>query len=124
MTVKKNAEIYTLEEYMAMPYKVIITSTGETGDNAFFAEILELDGCCVDGATPNEVYDALVEEMAIHIQLYLKNDIPPPIPKSVKRSNAKVLVRMPSTLQQELAARAQLEEISINQLIVNKLSSA
>ncbi|MCL2821200.1 MAG: toxin-antitoxin system HicB family antitoxin [Oscillospiraceae bacterium] len=120
---ENNKDVYTVEEYMAMPYKKIITSTGEEGDTAFFAEVLELVGCCVDGTTPDEAYKALEEEMAIHLQLYLNKNIAPPLPKSIKKKNVKVLVRMPADLQQKLAITAGIENISINQLIIDKLSS-
>jgi len=123
MSVKKNNDMNTLEDYLSMPYKTVLQSTGETGSTAFFAEILELEGCCADGATPSEAYDALRKEMAIHLQIYLKNGITPPVPKPIKNHTVKVLVRMPAYLQQRLAITAKVENISINQLIINKLSS-
>ena len=123
MSVKKNNNTYTLEDYLSMPYKIMIYSTGETGNTAFFAEILELEGCCADGATPNEAYNTLRDEMAIHLKMYLSKGITPPMPKSITNRKVKVLVRMPSTLQQKLAVTAKTENISINQLIINKLLS-
>jgi len=122
MAEKKDKNVYTLEEYLSMPYKSMIYSTGDTGNTAFFAEILELEGCCADGATPAEAYDSLREEMSIHLQMYLNKGITPPMPKPVKNRNVKVLVRMPASLQQRLAMTAKIENVSINQLIINKLS--
>jgi len=122
MSVNKN-DSYSLEEYLSMPYKSMIFSTGDIGSTAFFAEILELEGCCAEGATPAEVYDALREEMALHLQMYLNKGITPPMPKTSTKNNAKVLVRMPASLQIRLAMVAKAENISINQLIINKLSS-
>ena len=116
-------EMYTLEEYLSMPYKSMIYSTGDMSNTAFFAEILELEGCCAEGATPAEAYDALRGEMAIHLQMYLNKGMAPPMPKPVKSRNVKVLVRMPAALQHRLAMTAKAENVSINQLIINKLSS-
>ena len=116
-------DIFSLEEYLSMPYKSIISSTGDEGETAFFAEILELEGCCADGATPAEAYNALKDEMAVHIQIYLNKGITPPLPKPIKNQKVKVLVRMPASLQHRLAMTAKAENMSINQLIVNKLST-
>ena len=115
-------ETYTLEDYLSMPYKSMIYSTGDSGNTAFFAEILEIEGCCAEGATPAEAYDALRGEMAIHLQMYLNKGMVPPMPKPVKSRNVKVLVRMPASLQHRLAMTAKAENVSINQLIINKLS--
>ena len=123
MPFNKNKDIHTLEEYLSMPYKSMIFSTGDKGETAFFAEILELEGCCADGATPAEAYNALKEEMANHIQMYLNKGIAPPIPKPSINRKVKVLVRMPASLQYRLAMAAKAENMSINQLIVNRLSS-
>ena len=122
MSDKKSSDIYSLDEYLSMPYKSMIFSTGDANDTAFFAEILELEGCCADGATPAEAYEALRKEMAVHLQMYLNKGIAPPMPKPAKSQNVKVLVRMPATLQHRLAVTAKAENISINQLIINKLS--
>ena len=120
--IDSNKENYTLEDYLSMPYKSVMNSTGESGESAYFAEILELDGCCAEGATPAETYEALREELTLHIQMYINKGITPPMPKPTSNKTVKVLVRMPATLQQKLAMRAKVENISINQLIVNNLS--
>ena len=122
MPVKKSKDNYTLEDYLSMPYKSMIYSTGDSGNSEFFAEILELEGCCAEGATPAEAYSALREEMAIHLQMYFNKGITPPMPKPTNNRNVKVLVRMPASLQNRLAMTAKAENISINQLIINKLS--
>ena len=123
MITKESKDNYKLEDYLSMPYKSMIYSTGEAGNTAFFAEILELEGCCAEGTTPAEAYDALKVEMAIHLQMYLNKGIAPPLPKPAKKHNVKVLVRMPASLQHRLAMTAKAENMSINQLIINKLSS-
>ena len=123
MPSKKNKDIFSLEDYLLMPYKSMIFSTGDEGDTAFFAEILELEGCCADGATPAEAYNALKDEMALHIQMYINKGIAPPMPKPSNDRKVKVLVRMPASLQRRLAIIAKAENVSINQLIINKLSS-
>ena len=124
MSSESNKEIRSLDYYLSLPYKSMIFSTGDTGDTAFFAEILELEGCCADGVTPAEAYEALREEMAIHLQMYLNKNIAPPLPKPTRKQNVKVLVRMPASLQHRLAITAKAENISVNQLIINKLSSS
>ena len=121
---KKKTELKSREYYMALPYKIIVYPTGESGDTAFFAEVLELEGCCVDGATYTEAYEKLTEEIGNFIQMYLNKGYEPPIPRIPKKYSGRVLVRMPATLQYKLALKAKEENVSINQLIVSKLSSS
>jgi len=121
---KKKTELKPHEYYMALPYKRIIYPTGESGNHAFFAEVLELEGCCADGATYNEVYETLTVEMGHVIQMCLNKGIEPPVPRSLNGYSGKVLVRMPASLQYRLALRAKVENVSVNQLIVSKLSSS
>lgn len=108
--------------YLTLPYKRIIYPTGELGETAFFAEVLELEGCCAEGATYTEAYEALTKNMNLHIQMYLNKGLVPPTPKVPMDYSGKVLVRMPATLHYKLALRAKEENVSINQLIVSKLS--
>jgi len=116
-------DAYTLADYLSMPYRSVIQFKGEAGNEAYFAEILELEGCCAEGATPYEAYDSLREEMSAHIQMYINKGLTPPIPKPPKDHTVKVLVRMPASLQQKLAMRAKSEKVSINKVIIDKLSS-
>ena len=121
---KRKAELKTREYYMALPYKRVIYPTGESGDTAFFAEVLELEGCCADGATYTDAYETLTEEMGNCIQMCLNMGIEPPLPKLPRKHSGRVLVRMPATLQYKLALKAKEENVSINQLIVSKLSAS
>ena len=119
----KNTVIRTSEHYLSLPYKRIIYPTGDSGSTAFFAEVLELEGCCAEGATYAEAYEALTQEMRQHIQMYLNRNITPPTPRLPKDYSGRVLVRMPASLQYRLALKAKEENVSVNQLIVSKLSS-
>jgi predicted HicB family RNase H-like nuclease len=110
------------EYYLALPYKRIIFPTGELGDTAYFAEVLELEGCCAEGATYSDAYEALTRKMTIHIQMFLNRGLAPPMPKMPMEYSGKVLVRMPATLHYKLMLRAKEENVSVNQLIVSKLS--
>jgi len=122
MREKKKA--LTVEDYLELPYKRIIYPTGDAGSAAFFAEVLELDGCCAEGATFTEAYEALTQEMGQHIQMYLNKNITPPTPKLPKDYSGRVLVRMPRSLQHKLALKAKEENVSVNQFIVSRLSSS
>ena len=121
---KEKRNLQALEYYMALPYKRIIYSTGESGDTAFFAEVLEIEGCCADGATYVDAYEALTQEMGHHIQMYLNMGVEPPIPRLPQEYSGRVLVRMPASLQYKLALIAKEDNVSVNQLIVSKLSSS
>jgi predicted HicB family RNase H-like nuclease len=122
-TSNEDTLMHTSEHYLALPYKRIIYPTGDSGGTAFFAEVLELEGCCAEGTTYTEAYEALTQEMRRHIQMYLNKKIAPPTPRLPKDYSGRVLVRMPASLQYKLALRAKEENVSVNQLIVSKLSS-
>jgi len=122
-TSNEDTLMHTSEQYLSLPYKRIIYPNGDSGSTAFFAEVLELEGCCAEGATYTEAYEALTQEMRQHIQMYLNRSITPPIPKLPKDYSGRVLVRMPASLQYRLALKAKEENVSVNQLIVSKLSS-
>ena len=121
---KKKTELKSREYYMALPYKIITYPTGESGDTAFFAEVLELEGCCVDGATYTEAYEKLMEEMGNVIQMCLNRGIEPPVPRPLHKYSGRVLVRMPASLHYKLTLKAYDNNVSVNQLIVSKLSSS
>ncbi|MDR2569913.1 MAG: type II toxin-antitoxin system HicB family antitoxin [Oscillospiraceae bacterium] len=122
VTIENENIIYSLDDYLSFPYKRIIYPTGEYGDTAYFAEVLEIDGCCAEGATYVEAYEALTNEMKKHIQMYLNKGMAPPIPKLPKDYSGRILVRMPSSLQYKLAIKAKERNVSVNQLIVSQLS--
>jgi predicted HicB family RNase H-like nuclease len=112
-----------VSRYLEMPYNRIIHPTGDSGDTAFFAEVLEIEGCCAEGATAAEAYDALTKAMEIFFKLCLERGDEPPIPKTSDQYSGKLLVRMPTSLHYKLTVYAKKENVSINQLIVSMLSA-
>lgn len=122
-----NEDALTSEDvkaYIKLPYKRVIYPTGENGNNAFFGYIMEIDGCYVDAQSYDEAYEKLSESLAAHIDMFLKNGLTPPRPILPEDFNGKVLVRMPKTLHFRLSIEAIQEKVSLNHLIVSKLSSA
>ena len=81
----------TLEEYLAVPYRLIVYSApGPDGAWHRFAAYPEL-GCVSQGETPMEAMDKLEEQRIRYIVDHLQNGEPIPVPRPPLRSLAATL---------------------------------
>jgi predicted RNase H-like HicB family nuclease len=93
----------------------------ESGDY-YFAEVLELDGCMSDGATPEEAYANIMEAMEGWIETKLDKGFEIPEPIDPEKYSGKFVIRMPKTLHARLAIKAAQEGVSLNQYSLHRLS--
>ena len=112
-----------VREYMEKPYNTIINKVIDYNEKYFYGQILELDGCQSTGNTISELYDNLREAMEGYIETKLENNRPIPEPREVGNYSGKILVRLPKSLHHRLALEADRDCVSLNTLIVQKLSS-
>ena len=56
------------------------------------------------------------------LEVKLENNLPIPIPEDAEDYSGKFVVRIPKTLHKRLAVEANKEGISLNQLVLYKLS--
>ena len=95
-------------------YRVSVVRTGEGPAATWLAEIDELPNLSARGASPEEavrrVWAAASEATGAD--------------GAVPRHSGKLLVRMPATLHDELAAAAEREGVSLNQLITGVLAAS
>ena len=60
-TPKVEVDPKTLEYYMSLPYKVVLTPMPKEDGEGWYVEIPELPGCQSDGKTPDEAV-AMIED--------------------------------------------------------------
>ena len=104
-----------------MPYKKIVYKTNDTGEAAYFAEILELDSCFTIGDSEENALKNLNNAFRAYINVAKKKGMPIAMPFATSEYNGKVLVRMPATLHYKLRMIAKSEGVSLNHYIVNAI---
>lgn len=110
----------TLEDYFALPYTKWVRPDTEEG--GFYAGVEELPGCLADGATRAEALEELQDAKQSWIGTALEFGDEIPLPLDLSGFSGRILVRAPKSLHRDLARRAALEGVSLNQLCVSLLS--
>ena len=108
-----------LKRILALPYTIELT---KNEDGSYFARIVEFTGCMTEGATESQALDNLKDAMAGWVELHLQDGDPIPEPSTSDKYSGKFLMRVPKTLHRELARRAELEGVSLNQYALFALS--
>lgn len=111
-----------IRDYMKLPYTRLVQEMDDESGHYFYGRILELDGCQTTAETLSELYENLNEIMESYLEIKLENNLPIPIPQTVEKYSGKFIVRLPKTLHQRLAIEANKEGVSLNQLVLYKLS--
>lgn len=91
-------------------------------DGTWFARVVEFPGCMTEGDTAEDAIENLDEAMAAWVEVKLEDHDPVPPPLSSDQYSGKFLMRVPKTLHRELARRADLEGVSLNQFALSALS--
>ena len=112
-----------LRELCDLPWHIeIVHSETEDGDAGWVAEVRELSGCIAQGRTPDELFANIDRALQAWIWAVLESGETVPEPFEESSYSGKVLVRMPSFLHGELAAEAERQGVSLNQLAVSLLA--
>jgi predicted RNase H-like HicB family nuclease len=111
-----------VQEYMDLPYNIIIKKITDESGNYYYATVLELDGCQSTGETYNEAYENSLEAMEGWIETKLENGYTVPVPIETEKFSGKFIVRLPKTLHRKLSLEALKEGVSLNQYVLYKLS--
>jgi antitoxin HicB len=111
-----------LQYFMALPYKIEIAPT-EDG-TGFTARIPDLKGCIAYGETVEEAYEMVADVKQAWIEIALEEGwaIPEPSEEEIKEYSGRFNVRLPRYLHRSLAETAEVEDTSLNQLVVALLS--
>jgi predicted HicB family RNase H-like nuclease len=111
-----------VRDYMKLPYTKLIQEINDESGHYFYGRVLELDGCQSTGDTLEELYEGLNEAMEGYLEVKLENGLSIPIPENTEDYSGKFNVRLPKSLHQRLVIEANKEGVSLNQLVLYKLS--
>jgi antitoxin HicB len=115
----------TLEEYLALPYSVVVThDRDDAGAAGYVAEVRELPGVISQGKTPEEAVRSVYDAMAGWISVALEDGIEIPEPRDPESFSGRFLLRLPRRLHAELARQAEDEGVSLNQYVTTMLAGA
>jgi|SRR5271166_1154052 len=112
-----------LQYYLELPYT---TTLRKDEDGDFVAKIVELEGCSAHGSDASEALANLDEAKSLWIEDALDADDRIPLPENDLQQlpSGKWLQRVPRSLHKKLAARAEREGVSLNQLVTSLLSES
>lgn len=110
----------TIEDFLALPYTEWVRPDEEEG--GFYAGVEEFPGCLADGETRMEALERLQDAKRAWLDATLESGARVPMPLQLEDYSGKILVRAPKSLHRDLAHRAALEGVSLNQLCVSLLS--
>ena len=113
----------TVEYYTTLPYTIYIEKRQEQG-TYYVARVLELPDLFFTGDTPEEAIAELEGIKREWIEEYLKLGNKMPEPLSEKNYSGKIVLRIPKSLHKRLIALAEMEGVSLNQLMVSELSKS
>jgi antitoxin HicB len=113
-----------LLRYLSLPYRVEIYP--DEGGHGFTASVPDLPGCVTSADSIEEVVSSIQEAKEVWIQVALEegDEIPEPSPLTLETFSGKFLIRAPKSLHRRLVKRAQLEGVSLNQLVVTLLAES
>jgi len=110
------------QDYMNLPYNIVIRHVNDESGSYYFAKVQELDGCMSDGKTIEEVYSNIREAMEGWIEAKIEAGFDVPLPVDADNYSGRFVVRIPKSLHARLAAEAQMDGVSLNQYALYKLA--
>lgn len=128
-TVSASQQKTTLARYLELPYHVAVTSKREGERPSWSATVEELPGCGARGRSPDEAVVRLRAAMETWLASALAENREIPIPgREAPKSEAapshsgRFLVRMSSSLHEQLADAAEREHVSLNRFVTDTLA--
>ena len=115
---------HSIDYYMSLPYAVKVVPR----EGGYFARVEDLPECTAWGEDLEGLWEAVRQAKLRWIEeaLHLDRRIPEPgeSEESLKEYSGRILLRMPRSLHRDLADKAHLEGVSLNQFIVITLARA
>jgi antitoxin HicB len=112
----------TVNDYMKLPYHLVIQERNSEDGNYFFGRIMELDGCMSDGRTVEELRNNIREAMELWLEVSLEKGDAIPEPQTESAYSGRFNLRIPRSLHERLAYEAKEEGVSLNQYALYKLA--
>jgi predicted RNase H-like HicB family nuclease len=120
MTMKNEEVSRRTLEILSKPYARRLVPD-ETG--GYVASIQEFPGCVAEGDTPQEAIQNLDKAAASWVEVALSNGYEIREPVSFYGFSGKIALRIPRGLHKQVAEIAELEDSSINQLLVTAIAN-
>lgn len=111
----------TLEEYLALPYRLEITPSEHGG---FVVRYPELLGCVTQVERIDDAIPMAREILTGWLEIALEDGVEIPIPRTTDSYSGKFIIRMPKSLHRDLAERAETEGVSLNHYAVSVLAAS
>ncbi len=111
-----------MQEYLKLPYNVIIQRVNDESGEYYHATVLELPGCQSTGDTYEEAYQEIWEAVEGWIETKSAAGFEIPLPLLPEKYSGKFTLRIPKSLHQKLSMEAVEEGVSLNQYAIYKLS--
>jgi predicted RNase H-like HicB family nuclease len=112
-----------LAYYLSLPYKLEVVPLGKEDGGGYYARYPEFGTSAHgDGATPTEAIHCAGEGLKAVLEVMLEHGDRIPEPLAEREYSGKFNVRVPKSLHRDLTQEAESEGISLNMLIVNRLS--
>jgi antitoxin HicB len=119
--IQANAPPATLDDYLALPYRLEIVGDGS---ETFVVSYPELPGCFSQVEAFEDVRPVARELLTGWLEIALEDGQPIPLPRQTEDYGGRVLVRMPKSLHRWLVETAEEENVSLNARIVSLLASS
>lgn len=112
--------VRSIEEYMAMPYRLELVPDTEEG--GFVASYPELPGCITSGETMEAAVTNAMDAKRAWLEAALADGIPIQEPNNLDDYSGQFKLRIPKSLHKSLAEHSRQEGISMNQYCLYLLS--
>jgi antitoxin HicB len=112
----------TLKGLMSKIYTVTLEQLPKAEGGGYVARLPDLPGItgCY-GQTPEEALEDLDRAKALYFQAAIDSNYN--VPEPIESLSGQLKVKLPKSLHRELAKEAQREGVSLNTLVVSRLSS-
>ena len=110
----------TLEEYMALPYRIEIVPDADEG--GFVVSYPDLKGCMTTGETIEQAMANAEDARREWMLAAMEDGYPIPEPGSNEEYSGQFKLRIPKSLHRQLSMQAGREGISMNQYCLYLLS--
>ena len=110
----------TLNEYLALPYRMEIVEDREEG--GYVVSYPDLPGCLTCGETIESAVENARDAKRVWLEAALEEGVSIPMPDSLEDYSGQFKLRLPRSLHRALAEHSQWEGISMNQYCVYLLA--
>ena len=110
----------TIDEYMALPYKMELTPDPDEG--GYVVSFPDLKGCLTSGETIDDAARNAEDAKREWLVAAIDSGMDIPVPDTAEDYSGQFKLRIPKSLHRQLALNAKKEGVSMNQYCVYLLS--